>query len=258
MATDATGSPTPKGIPKYDTANDAPSGLGFNAAMDAIDSLLGWAKARRNSAGNVLSRGRFNFIEGAGITITIADDTVDNEIDVTITHTATAFGTVLPGAPADGDEFILTDSITAPTWQWRLRYVAAKASNKWVFIGGSPGYAEVVTNEGTASTTYAALATVGPNFVIPVAGDYLITQGFKTDQGGAGSAVLMSYDIGGTGAVDADAVTGQGNAATSNNRERLKTGLTAVTLTSKYKVPAGISTNFGGRWMRVTPQAIGG
>lgn len=40
MATDATGTPTAKGIPKYDTANDAPSGLGFNAAMDAIDTIL--------------------------------------------------------------------------------------------------------------------------------------------------------------------------------------------------------------------------
>lgn len=40
MATDATGTPTAKGIPKYDTTNDAPSGLGFNAAMDAIDVVL--------------------------------------------------------------------------------------------------------------------------------------------------------------------------------------------------------------------------
>lgn len=40
MATDATGTPTPKGIPKYNTAVDPPSGRGFNAAMDAIDSLL--------------------------------------------------------------------------------------------------------------------------------------------------------------------------------------------------------------------------
>lgn len=40
MATDATGSPTPLGIPKFNTSADAPSGLGFNAAMDSIDSLL--------------------------------------------------------------------------------------------------------------------------------------------------------------------------------------------------------------------------
>lgn len=40
MATDATGTPTAKGIPTYDTSNDAPSGLGFNAAMAAIDAIL--------------------------------------------------------------------------------------------------------------------------------------------------------------------------------------------------------------------------
>jgi hypothetical protein len=37
MATDATGVPTsPDSIPKYNTSVDAPSGLGFNAAMDAV------------------------------------------------------------------------------------------------------------------------------------------------------------------------------------------------------------------------------
>lgn len=40
MAQDATGTPTPKGIPKYNTAVDAPSGKGFNAAMDQIDIEL--------------------------------------------------------------------------------------------------------------------------------------------------------------------------------------------------------------------------
>ena len=40
MAQDATGTPTAKGIPKFNTAVDAPSGKGFNAAMDAIDGLL--------------------------------------------------------------------------------------------------------------------------------------------------------------------------------------------------------------------------
>lgn len=40
MATDATGTPTPLGIPKYNVDADAPSGLGFNAAMDALDALI--------------------------------------------------------------------------------------------------------------------------------------------------------------------------------------------------------------------------
>ena len=41
MATDATGTPTPNfSIPKYNPDNDAPSGLGFNAAMDKIDTEM--------------------------------------------------------------------------------------------------------------------------------------------------------------------------------------------------------------------------
>lgn len=40
MATDATGTPTSLGIRKYNTSVDAPSGLGFNGAMDDIDALL--------------------------------------------------------------------------------------------------------------------------------------------------------------------------------------------------------------------------
>lgn len=40
MATDATGTPTPLGIPTYNINVDAPSGNGFNAAMSEIDTLL--------------------------------------------------------------------------------------------------------------------------------------------------------------------------------------------------------------------------
>jgi hypothetical protein len=40
MATDATAAPTTLGIPKFNTSADAPSGLGSNAQMDAIDALL--------------------------------------------------------------------------------------------------------------------------------------------------------------------------------------------------------------------------
>lgn len=40
MAQDATGTPSAKGIPKFNTAVDAPSGKGTNAIVDAIDTLL--------------------------------------------------------------------------------------------------------------------------------------------------------------------------------------------------------------------------
>lgn len=48
MATDATGTPTPLGIPTYNVNADAPSGNGNNAQMQAIDSLL---QARATLAG---------------------------------------------------------------------------------------------------------------------------------------------------------------------------------------------------------------
>jgi hypothetical protein len=41
MATDATGTPTTNySIPKFNTAVDSPSGLGSNAQMDAIDTVI--------------------------------------------------------------------------------------------------------------------------------------------------------------------------------------------------------------------------
>lgn len=55
----------------------------------------------------------------------------------------------------------------------------------------------------------------------------------------------MSYDIGATGAVDADSIRQgqQGGGTTgsdhSGSRKRRKTGLSAVTLTAKYKATEG-------------------
>ena len=41
MPTDATGTPTSLGIPTFNVDADAPSGLGFNAAMAEINALIG-------------------------------------------------------------------------------------------------------------------------------------------------------------------------------------------------------------------------
>lgn len=269
MATDATGTPTAKGIPKYDTANDAPSGLGFNAAMDAIDTLLDSYASKPSGIasgevpvwnGTTWVRSSVTRVGPSSLGSGTPDSTKFLRGDGTWTAiSATTMGTALPGAPADGDHFVLVDSTTAPTYSWLLRYVAAKASNKWIFIGGAPGYAEVDTSETTASTTYAPLATAGPSFTLPVSGDYIIDTGFRAEISVAGQ-IFMSYDIGATAAVDADAVGDQQD-ATARAYERVrankKTGLTAVALVSKYRVSTGTGT-FENRWIRVTPTAVGG
>jgi hypothetical protein len=87
MATDATGTPTAVlGIPKYDTSVDAPSGLGFNAAMDVLDTLITAAnKSVIKKAGvTVGTRRGLNLIEGANVTLTVTDDSPGDKVDVTI------------------------------------------------------------------------------------------------------------------------------------------------------------------------------
>ena len=161
-----------------------------------------------------------------------------------------ALVTSLPGSPTDGQECILVDSTSAPTYQWRLRYNST--TTKWHYLGGTPGFHEIATSESTSSTTYAALATAGPLFALPVAGDYDVEFGAKFT---VNNTITMSYDIGGTGAVDGDSISANNNTG-SHSRLRRKTGLTAVTLTAKYKVDTGTHSAMN-RWMRITPVKLG-
>src|SRR5215471_11591990 len=39
-----------------------------------------------------------------------------------------SYGTTLPSNPVDGQEAVLVDSVTAPTYQWRFRYNAQSTS----------------------------------------------------------------------------------------------------------------------------------
>ena len=94
-----------------------------------------------------------------------------------------------------------------------------------------------------------------------MAGDYDVEIGGRLRCNTTNLAAFMSYDIGGTAAVDADSVQGFINGANDNygsfSRVRRKAGLTAITLTAKYKAGNG-TQQFDSRWMRVTPIAVGG
>lgn len=54
MPTDLTGAPTSQGIGTYNTSVDAPSGLGFNAAMGQIDGLLAARTKALTTTGDLL------------------------------------------------------------------------------------------------------------------------------------------------------------------------------------------------------------
>lgn len=169
----------------------------------------------------------------------------------------------LPTVPTDGQViYYLADSTNGVVWT--LKYRAASASAyKWEFVGGGPLYGEVETDQATASAAYVALATAGPSVVLPLAGDYEVTLGMNGyNTNAAAQQLTMSYDIGGTGAVDADAIEaflapGSGAGRANFARTRRKAGLGAVTLTAKYRVTVGANGQFFDRWMLVRPIRVG-
>lgn len=161
--------------------------------------------------------------------------------------------TALPGSPEDGDQIIFMDSLTAPTYAWLFRYIAAKSSNKWQFIGGPEMSDAVTATESTTSASYVALTTAGPSVTVPVAGDYYVTIGHNGT--GAGNEGAMSYDIGASAATDADAIFDY--AYSGGQIRKKKTGLTAVTLTAKYRSTNG-TPQFSQRFISILPIAVGG
>ena len=80
------------------------------------------------------------------------------------------YGTSLPTSPVDGQECILVDSLTVPSYQWHMRYNAqGTTSNKWECIGGMSKTIQqwaninmAVNNTWTPIPTMAALTAPYP------------------------------------------------------------------------------------------------
>jgi hypothetical protein len=85
-----------------------------------------------------------------------------------------AYGTTLPGSPVDGQQAVLVDSTTNPTYIWQFRYNAGSSSAyKWEFVGGVAAFIQVVTGgTTTAVAAWVDLTNIGPSFIVPRAGDY--------------------------------------------------------------------------------------
>lgn len=173
--------------------------------------------------------------------------------------------TAVPTGAGDGTRVMFQTAGMAaltPPLMWELRYTAGVG---WFPIGAVPLAAEVkpytsltAPDEGTTSTTYAALATAGPVVTLPAPGWYDVEIGYGAYHNTAGIALAMSYDIGATGAVDADCCMTQ--YAVANNdvmrASRLqprKQFAAASVLTAKYRTASGSATFRGPRYMRVTP-----
>lgn len=85
--------------------------------------------------------------------------------------------TALPGSPLDGQEVILVDSLTNPTYQWKMRYNAGSVQaqgRKWAYMGGIP---KEISNSGAQESftliadTPQSLTQIAP-FTVPSTGQY--------------------------------------------------------------------------------------
>ena len=80
-------------------------------------------------------------------------------------------GATPPANPQDGDLWLLD---LGGSTRWVFRYNAGSAStHKWEFLGGPPVRGHVAAAEALGSANaWTNLATVGPSFAVPRAGDY--------------------------------------------------------------------------------------
>jgi len=164
--------------------------------------------------------------------------------------------TTLPVSPSFGDQVTYAADAANGVY-WLLQYDAS-GTYPWKFIGGAPLQSLVSTNESTANPAYVALTTAGPSVTCVLPGDYDVHIGANFNSG-AGNDIIgaMSYLVGATSALDADAVWFQARGPGYNNtasKTSRKTGVAASTaLTARYKAPASATMTFGDRFMRVTP-----
>jgi hypothetical protein len=162
----------------------------------------------------------------------------------------------LPGSPSIGDVVMFEASSTLGVI-WQLLYDGA-GSFPWKFIGGGALYGRVDTTEGTTSSPYADLATVGPTFSTPLPGDYIVSGAVGMFGSASSTSGLVSFSFGGAAAntaVDAngnalhvrDANVGDGMAFVSS-----VTGIGAGAITMRYRASGG-TASFRNRRMQATP-----
>lgn len=179
---------------------------------------------RKNSGSDVGTRPRLNFIEGSNITITVADDSADNEIDITITSTAGGAnpsnadpqptGYVSAGTSTDysrGDHShptaILAQSNSQTPVQNEIRFNTSNKLVRWdgsqwvelsVETGGNTpvqstsNYSEQGTNDGEIwyrTNDRAFFFRVGGQRVYPAATLFTVSE--SATNTGAGNRILL-------------------------------------------------------------------
>jgi hypothetical protein len=220
-----------------------------------IDYIGGWAAEVTYKPGDVVIHNGIHYV---------AANPSTGAVPPAVTPPVVGIGNTLPLNPYDGQEYILVDSLTLPTYQWRFRYFAAKATNKWLFVGGSPMNNLIATEEVTpASDGYQNLTTLGPQLTVPVAGRYIIIIGAFISHTVDNAHAFMSYSVGAVVANDAWAIGGRLAASSvegaSMDREFFHDIAAGTLVQAKYRRHNGVGQGrFKQRTMEILPVAVGG
>lgn len=170
---DATGTPSTNFLlPKYNPDIDAPSGLGFNTMVDDLDSKLKTKVPNHLITGlgvnDVPVWNGTTWVRASG-TPTASTFLRGDGQWAAIGSTTISVGTALPVSPSNGDKFILTNSTTAPTYQWLLQYdTSISGSSKWRFLGGNP-----LTSLGMIAFTTNGFVDIA-SLTTPTTGTYYV------------------------------------------------------------------------------------
>jgi hypothetical protein len=179
-------------IPAGNLPPSGDTGSGYTPNPDAVTRT----NVRKNSTGSVFSRRRFNFIEGTNVTLTVADDAGNEEVDITIDSpigggTVTSVGLALPAIfSVTGSPVTLSGTLTGA--------FVTQAANL-VFAGPASGAA--------AAPTFRSLVALD----IPALDASVITTGLLSPaRGGTGidnGALTLTFPASGTAALRASSAT---------------------------------------------------
>ena len=157
----------------------------------------------------------------------------------------------LPSDPDVGDTILFN---AGGNTYWRLTYVGGELP--WAYTGGAYSVSENAAEQFVESAGYVGAG--GPTITVPLKGTYDVILGFRGFNFGAADS-WMSYNIGATPAVDADACGQVGRPAGSSQRHfrlKRKTGLPANTLTCVYRTE-GPNASFNSRLIGIRPVVVG-
>jgi hypothetical protein len=176
--------------------------------------------------------------------------------------TSIPYGTTLPSSPVDGQEAILVDSLTNPTFQWRFRYNAGNTTAyKWEFIGGTTARTAGGAVIGILQSTNS-VDTGMPAITIPRAGGYRWVFGGNVYNAGTfvgAYATIIRVFANGVGVGSAaelrhHGITWDGACVSGDGEAALAAGA-QLTISTWQDRPssAGGNSSVTGTWLQVTP-----